>query len=78
MTRRDYLYFQFSAAITFLIAACKHDERDKPPVITVEEKKLAILNVFPEKAVAGSAIEIPWHAENINILYVLTNCLVLK
>ena len=72
MTRREYLYFQFSTAITFLIASCKPDEKDKPQVISVPEKKLSLLNIVPDKAIAGSTLEVFWFAENIETLSVLT------
>ncbi|MFM9944643.1 MAG: ubiquinol-cytochrome c reductase iron-sulfur subunit [Bacteroidia bacterium] len=70
MTRSEYLYLQFSAAITFILAACKPDE--KPPIIIPPAKKLILLNVVPETAIAGGTLEIFWLAENIGTLSVFT------
>ncbi len=68
MTRRDYLYLQFSGIISFLVSACKHESEIKPEPenpIAPPFKTLEILSIIPYEAIAGESLTVNFKAKNI-------------
>ena len=79
MNRRTYIYIQISGIITWLLAACKRESKEVAPA-TVEKpssgtesiKKLSILQITPEEAIANETMRVYWVAENIQTFSLLT------